>query len=99
MQVVRSIPVTRQVVTHTFAKEKVSKFGTLVLSAHTVVFSISLVHERTAYVSSIEETSVIQIHCKVRLTLASQEILPDQTRLVPVKATNLESYDLPGRMQ
>ena len=86
MQVVQSTPVTRknrQVVTHTFAKKKVSKFGTLGLSAQTVVISISLVYERAAYVSSIEETSIIQVHCKVWLTLASQEILPDQLGWCP----------------
>ena len=80
MQVVQSTLVTRknrQVVTHTFAK-KVSKFGTLGLSGHTVVISISLVHERAAYISSIEETSIMQVHCKVWLTLSSQEILPYQ---------------------
>ena len=86
-------------VNHTYAKKKISKFGPLGLSAHTVVISISLVHERAAYVSSIEETSIIQVHCKVQLTLASQEILPDKTLLVSVQATNLKSYDFPGHMQ
>ena len=36
--------------------------------------------------------SITQVHCKVRLTLGSQEIDPDQVSVVSVKATNLKSY-------